>query len=85
MPKRLNDNLALHATLEIKMITVINAETQGLIKLGAPTCEKMKLSGTTGDGIVVAIDMELIGSHEALNKFRFEVGHHLGIVMRWID
>ena len=85
MRKTINTNLALHSTLEIKMITVINAATQGLVKLGAPTCEKMKLSGTTGDGIVVAIDMELIGSQDALSKFSFEVGHHLGMVLRLID
>ena len=85
MPKTLQNNLALHSTLEIKMITVINGATQGLVKLGAPTSELMKLSGTTGDGILVAIDMELIGSPEALNRFRFEVGHHLGMVLRLID
>lgn len=85
MKRRRSDNLALHATLEIKMITALNNETQEMVQLGEPTCEKMKLRGTTGNGIDVYIDMELIGSPEALDQFRFEVGHHLGMVLRLID
>ena len=85
MTKRLNDNLALHATLEIKMITVLNNDTQKVVKLGEPTREQMKLRGTTGDGIEVYHEMELIGSAEALSKFRFQIGHHLGMVLRLID
>lgn len=78
-------NLALHATLEIKMITVINNASQKLVKLEQPTKEKMKLRGTTGNGIDVYIDMELVGSPMDLEQFRFEVGHHLGMVLRLID
>ena len=85
MTKRLQNNLALHATLEIKMITIMNNDTQKVVKLGEPTRELMKLRGTTGEGIDVYLDMELIGSPEALNRFRFEVGHHLGMVLRLID
>lgn len=75
MKRRRSDNLALHATLEVKMITSLNNASQELVKL----------SGTCGDGITVAIDLELIGSHESLSRFRFEVGSHLGMVLRLID
>lgn len=85
MEKRSKISPSLHATLEIKMITVVNNSSQELIKLGHPTKEKMKLRGTTGNGIDVYIDMELIGSPDELAQFRFEVGHHLGMVLRLID
>lgn len=85
MTKTIHNNLALHATLEIKMITVLNNDTQKIVKIGEPTREQMKLRGTTGEGIDVYLEMELIGSQDALNRFRFEVGHHLGMVLRLLD
>ena len=81
----LRHRIALHATLEIKMLTSINNTERDLVKLGEPTCEKMKMRGTTGEGIEVYVEIELIGESGALDKFHFALGKHVGLVMRTID
>lgn len=81
-------NIALHATLEIKRISPINNNERDLVRIGAgdqnnPLC--LKLQGVTQDGIDVYIDVELLGTPEMLNKFRFAPGKHVGLVLRVID
>lgn len=75
-------HIALHTTLEIKMITPINNHSQELVQASKPR-HHMKLIGKCGDGIEVAL--ELIGDPHALDKYQFMVGDHLGLVLRAID
>ncbi len=81
----LRQRIALHATLEIKMLTPINNTARDLVQLGEPVCEKMKMRGTTGEGIEVYVEIELIGDAGAMDKFHFELGKHVGLVLRTID
>ena len=81
----LRHHIALHATLEVKMFELINNATRDLVRLGEPMGHKIKLRGTTGEGIEVYVDIELIGESGALDKFHFAIGKHVGLVMRTID
>lgn len=77
---------ALHATLEVKMITPINNGTQELVQAGEIQPKyQLKLRGKCGDGIEVSLDLELIGDPHVLDKYQFMVGDHLGMVLRAID
>ena len=79
-------NLVLHATLEVKMIAPINQKTQELVQaVKVEPRYQLKLKGTCGDGIVAALDLELIGDPLVLEKYQFEVGDLLGLVIRPID
>ena len=85
MTKRHN---ALHATLEVKMITPINNNSQELVQASKIIPRhKLKLQGTTGDGINVSLELELelIGDPNVMDKYQFMVGDHLGLVLRAID
>ena len=77
---------ALHATLEVKMITPINNNSQELVQASdiIPR-HQLKLRGKTGEGIEVSLDLELIGDFHVLEKYQFLVGDHLGLVLRAID
>ncbi len=77
---------ALHATLEVKMITPINNNSQELVQASEIIPRhQLKLRGKTGDGIDVSLDIELIGDPYVLDKYQFMVGDHLGLVLRAID
>lgn len=77
---------ALHATLEVKMITPINNDTQELVQASEIIPRyQLKLRGTNGEGIDVSLDLELIGDPHVLDKYQFMVGDHLGLVLRAID
>lgn len=77
---------ALHATLEVKMITPINNASQELVQASEIIPRyQLKLRGKCGDGINVSLDIELIGDPHVLDKYHFMVGDHLGLVLRAID
>lgn len=76
---------ALHATLEVKMITPINNNSQELVKASDIPRYQIKLYGKSGEGIDVSLDLELIGDPNVLDKYQFLVGDHLGLVLRAID
>ena len=77
---------ALHATLEVKMITPINNNSQELVQASEIIPRhQLKLQGTTGDGINVSLELELIGDPNVLDKYQFMVGDHLGLVLRAIE
>ena len=83
MTKRHN---ALHATLEVKMITPINNNSQELVQASEIIPRYLlKLKGKSGDGVEVGLDIELIGDPHVLEKYQFMVGDHLGLVLRAID
>ena len=53
---------ALHATLEVKMITPINNNSQELVQASEIIPRYLlKLKGKSGDGVEVGLDIELIG------------------------
>lgn len=77
---------ALHATLEVKMITPINNNSQELVQASEIIPRYLlKLKGKCGDGVEVGLDIELIGDPHVLEKYQFQVGDHLGLVLRAID
>lgn len=77
---------ALHTTLEVKMITPLNNDTQELVQASEIIPRyHLKLKGTCGDGVEVGIDIELIGDPQVMEKYQFEIGDHLGLVLRAID
>ncbi len=79
-------HIALHATLEVKMITPLNNATQELVQASEIIPRyQLKLKGTCGDGIEVALDIELIGDPHVMEKYQFELGDHLGLVLRAIE
>lgn len=77
---------ALHATLEVKIITPINNDSQELVLASdIKPRHQLKLRGKTGDGIDVYLYIELIGDAQVLEKYQYMVGDHLGLVLRAID
>lgn len=82
------ENVALHATLETKEVKLIDDKTRGLVQFDnvkASTAAVMKFRGSTTDGINVIVDIELIGDPSLLEKFHFETGKIVGLVLRAID
>jgi hypothetical protein len=77
-------NIPLTATLEIRRISPINNAERDLVQIGTGG-ERLKLQGVGEDSIDVYIDIEVIGDPAMLRKFRFELGKHVGIVIRVID
>lgn len=84
-------NVALHVSLETKLVTSIDSQSRGMVQLET-TPEKsdavksqLKFRGKTRDGIEVYVDIELIGPSNMLKQFQFEEGKHVGLVLRAID
>lgn len=81
-----NRNTVLHATLEVKMITPINNKTQELVQaIDIIPRYQLKFKGKCGDGIEVALDLELIGDPNVMDKYQFEIGDLLSLVIRGIE
>lgn len=79
------NNPAFHASLEIKQVKTINADTRDLVKLELTCHEHLKLYGKNADGVEVYLNLELIGRRADLEKYRFDLGKHAGLVLRVIE
>ncbi len=80
--------IALHGTLEIKMVTPINQDRQSLIQMETKedaVGEIIKMRGVNQDGLEIYVVIELIGRKELISQYRFETQKHVGIVLRTID
>jgi hypothetical protein len=84
-------NVALHATLETKVVTQIDHQSRELVQLETAPDEasavksQLEFRGKTRDGIEVYCDIELIGPSNLLKQFQFTEGKHVGLVLRAID
>jgi hypothetical protein len=84
-------NVALHVSLETKVVTQIDHKSRELVQLETAPAEantiksQLKFRGKTRDGIEVYVDIELIGPSSMLKQFQFTEGKHVGLVLRAID
>lgn len=79
------NNPAFHATLEIKQIKRINADTQDMVRLKLACHDHLKMRGKNSEGVEIYLDLELIGTREDLDKYHLDLGNHAGFVMRVVE
>jgi hypothetical protein len=81
-------SIALHGTLEIKMVMPINNDVKNIVQIEAEEVnvgEKIKMRGLNHDGLEIYVVIELIGKKELIERYHFEVNKHVGIVIKTID